>query len=341
MATTRNRSGGASGRAQGVGGIRAGGVHRRVRIALLLAMLPLAPPVQAERPGPEPKSLTRLHDPVVIRTSELGGLPGRWTAGYRVYAVRQGRLEPIPYQFDERGRDGELVLSDGGAEVDFTFDDDDELVFMAKDTGDRAAAIKLPGGADAALEIEVTDPTLAERGWACLVHFPADPPPPSPLRYATFDAAHDEARALFYEVSYSHERSNFLAGVRIASEAGGTGEPLIDRLLMRVSPTFSFLGATWGTTFTEESFSVVSDGIKNGPVRAVRRVRQSLDLGKWFPEMPNGKVTTYYYFSSSSLPRPRTLYLADAGSDPGNWTSSGTGPGTRRPALLDGLVTAG
>src|SRR5439155_22941147 len=34
------------------------------------------------------------------------------------------------------------------------------------------------------------------------------------------------------------------------------------------------------------------------------------------------------------LSRPRTLYLADSGSDPGNWTSSGTGPGTPRPALL-------
>jgi hypothetical protein len=43
---------------------------------------------------------------------------------------------PIPFQFDARGADGELVLSMDGAETEFVFDDDDELVFMAKDAGD-------------------------------------------------------------------------------------------------------------------------------------------------------------------------------------------------------------
>lgn len=281
--------------------IRAAGHHRSRLAGFLLALFSLATPALAGPPNDQAKTLVRLHDPVVIRTSLLPDLPDHVTASYRLYGARRGALEPIPFQFDERDRDGELVLSDGGTDADFTFDDNDELVFMAKDTGDRVGAIELPG-ADAALEIEVTDPPHAERGWVYLVHFPVDPPPRSAIRYATFDAARQEARALFYQVSYSHDRSNFLESVSVAPEAGGTGEPLIKRITMRVNPTFSFLGATWGTTFTEESFSVVPDGMKNGPVRAVRRLRQSLDLGRWCPDIPNGKVYTYYYFSSFTTP---------------------------------------
>ena len=268
--------------------------------ALLLPVLAAAAPPAG--PAFEAKTLDRLHDPVVVRTGALAGVPDRETARYRLYAARKGRLEPIPFQFDARGADGELVLSDDGADTEFTFDDDDELVFMAKDTGDRVADTARPARSDAALEIEVTDRSHTGQAWAYLVHFPGDPPPRSPVRYATFDTARQEARALSYQVSYSLNRSNFLSSVRIPRAAGGTGESLIARLRMRISPTFTFLFATFRPTFTEESFSVVSDGVKNGPVRAVRRVRQSLDLGKAFPDIPSGRVYTYYYASSFVTP---------------------------------------
>jgi hypothetical protein len=121
------------------------------------------------------------------------------------------------------------------------------------------------------------------------------------VRYATFDTARQEARGLTYEVSYSHDRSNFLGRIRIVPR-GGTPETLIERLRMRISPTFALLWTTVQPTLTEESFSVVPDGVKNGPVRAIRRVRQSLDLGPMFPEIPNGRVYTYYYATSFQTP---------------------------------------
>jgi hypothetical protein len=291
-------------------GCRIGGFRRRrddTAWRTLLAVLTLVlPAVAAAAPPPsgaiEAKTLSRLHDPVIVRTAALSGVPDRETARYRLYALRGGTLEAIPFQFDARGADGELVLTADGSETDFTFDGNDELVFMAKDTGDRVAGPELPASGDAALEIEVTDRTHTQQGWAYLVHFPADPPPRSPIRYATFDTGRQEARALAYEVSYSHDRSNYLAGVRVPAVAGGTGENLIGRVMMRISPTFSLLVTTWRATFTEKSFAVVPDGVKNGPVRAIRRVRQSLELGKAFPEVPNGRVYSYYYASSFTTP---------------------------------------
>src|SRR5262245_47838969 len=113
---------------------RSDGFARRALVAALL-LVPSA--IQAAAVGT--KTLARLHDPGIVRTALLAELSARETAGYRLYAVRQGRLEPTPFQFDARDADGELVLSEAGGETEFTFDDDDELVFMAKDTGDRAA----------------------------------------------------------------------------------------------------------------------------------------------------------------------------------------------------------
>ena len=289
-------------------GRRGHGVAPRVEGAercLLLAALVLALPAWVTAspgmfPALETKTLRREQEPVIVRTGLLAGLPDRETSRYRLYAVRHGSLEPIPFQFDARGADGELILSEDGAETEFTFGDDDELVFMAKDTGDRAPNDLLPAGA--ALEFTVVDRARAGTAWAYLVHFPANPPPRSPVRYAIFDTARQEARALTYEVSYSQDRSNFLRRVRILPGAGGTGETLIERLKMRISPTFSFLWTTLHPTLTEESFSVAPDGLKNGPVRAIRRVRQSLDLGRMFPDIPNGRVYTYYYATSFQTP---------------------------------------
>jgi hypothetical protein len=280
------------------------GMARRA-LGTVLVMLVLRLPAAAavgSQPGPDAKSLARLHDPVIVRTGLLAEVPDRETARYRMYAVRNGSAEPIPFQFDARGPDGEIVLSDDGTDADFTFDEDDELVFMAKDSGDRVGATALPATRDAVLEIEVRDPRRGAQGWAYLVHFPAAPPPRSPVRYATFDPVRQEAHAASYEVTYSRDRSNFLNGVRIPPSAGGTGASLFGRIRMRISPTFAFLFATFRPTFTEESFSVVPDGLKNGPVRAVRRVRQSLNLGAAFPDIPNGRVDTYYYASSFRTP---------------------------------------
>src|SRR2546426_1944790 len=155
-------------------GRRGHGVARRVEGAerrLLLAALVLALPTWVTAspgmfPALETKTLQREQEPVIVRTGLLAGLPDRETSRYRLYAVWHGRLEPVPFQFDARGADGELILSEDGAETEFTFGDDDELVFMAKDTGDRAPNDLLPADADAALEFTVVDRARAGTAWA-------------------------------------------------------------------------------------------------------------------------------------------------------------------------------
>ncbi|MBI2962978.1 MAG: hypothetical protein HYY35_04430 [Deltaproteobacteria bacterium] len=213
---------------------------------------------------------------------------------------------PIPYQFDQRNDLGDIIFSDAAEGSDFAFDRNDELVFMAKDAGDRVTAATLPAGSADALEIELADPVDGGRGWAYLVRFSDDPPPPSAVRYATFDTALNHLGADLYSIDYAPGRNYFLA-MRLAPEAGGNGESIADRMSVRVNPTFSLLFTSWSPEFTEDSFTVQIDGVKNGSVRAIRRVRQSLDLGKYFPEVPGGTTYTYYYFSSFSTPSKFSL----------------------------------
>lgn len=233
-------------------------------IVLLLALLLAAPwAVRAAPTTPEAKTLTRFNDPVVVRTSLLTGLPTRHTNGYRLYSVREGVPSPIPYQFGERDEAGELVFPEPDSSGEFAFDNNDELVFMAKDTGARAPRGLLPSRSDAVIEIEVTDPVDGRKGWAYLLHFRDNPPPPSSMTYATFDPKTNQARALFYTMDYFPGR-NFFTAMRIAPAAGGTGENILNRMKLRVNPTFSLLLTTWSPLFTEEDFSVRVDGVKMG-----------------------------------------------------------------------------
>jgi hypothetical protein len=242
------------------------------------------------------KTLTRFHDPVVISTDALPGAMGTSTAGSALYRVRNGHLEALPYQFDARDRSGNL---DVGTARDFVLDDNDELVFMAKDTGDQADGATL-GGAPG-LEIEVSDPLDGGRGWAYLLPATAAIVASPPAAYVRFDADHGSATSELYEIDYANGL-NFLTGLRVAPAAGGNGENLLRQTRMLGQPTFSLLFGDVRLSFTERNSIVQVDGIKNGWVRSVRRAQLSVDLGPLFPDLPSGTAYTLHYFSSFSTP---------------------------------------
>jgi hypothetical protein len=267
------------------------------RALAVAAILGLATGVGAETRC----TLARFHDPVIVPAAALGQLPERDTARLRLYRAEGAMLVPIPLQFDARDAKGTYLMPHEGAGPDFVFDDDDELVFMAKDAGHRLSPGHLPVAATAVVEIEVTDPLTLDRCWVYLLGFSATPPAPSPERYVTFDVALQRVRARFYTIDYADAR-NFLTAMRIAPAAGGSGENLIHRTRMRGNPTFSLLFTRWSPVFSEQDATVRVEGIKNGPVRAIRRVKQWVDLGRFFPDIPSGTVTTHHYFSSFTTP---------------------------------------
>ena len=65
----------------------------------------------------------------------------------------------------ERDRAGEIVFPDPCGRGVFTFDENDGLIFMAEDTGDRIRPAVLPTESEGAVEIEITDPVNRGCGW--------------------------------------------------------------------------------------------------------------------------------------------------------------------------------
>jgi hypothetical protein len=259
----------------------------RLIIPLLLAGASAALAAVATLPGARP------HDPVVVSTALLGGLEDADPDHYRLYALRDGAAVAVPFQIDARDRRGGYELG----EATHRFDDNDELVFMAKDLGARQPAACLPAGP--AVELEVADPETGARGWAYLVRDPAGPQPARPA-YATYDTARNEVRATYYRLRYPPGR-NFFTSME-ATDAAGRGGTLVARMTMRIEPTFSLLFTRWSPRLTEDSFTTVITGVREGPVRSIVRARQALDLGRLLPDAPAGDVLTLYYFSSFVTP---------------------------------------
>jgi hypothetical protein len=248
---------------------------------------------------PGRRTLSRVHDPVVLRGGVLASVGTRATSRLRLVRYADGKPVAMPFQFDQRDRRGDVVVP--GPET-FELDDDDELVFMAKDTGDRAPGDPCADSAcDGALEIRVAEPGGSRQSWAYLLAYREPPPLERTEPYVTFDGEGRLARSGSYAVEYARGR-NYFTGMRVSPSAGGAGENLLRQTHMVGSPTFSLLLSKVTLNFTEQNSVVEIDGVREGPVRAVRRARLSVDMGPMFPDLPSGIAYTYHYATAYLTP---------------------------------------
>lgn len=248
---------------------------------------------------PSRRSLARVHDPVVLPGRMLATLGTRETSRLRLVRFDGGKAIAMPFQFDQRDRRDDVVVP--GPET-FELDDNDELVFMAKDTGDRAPGDPCGESAcDGALEIRVAEPSGGRQAWAYLLAFREPPPLPPGDPYVTFDDDGRLARSNAYAVEYARGR-NYFTGMSVGPAAGGAGSNLLRQTHMVGSPTFSLLLSKVTLNFTEQNSIVEIDGVREGPVRAVRRARLSVDMGPMFPDLPSGTAYTYHYATAYLTP---------------------------------------
>ncbi len=116
----------------------------------------------------ERKTLSRTEDLVVLTGAELPKLRGIHKDLLRAYASRAGKLEPIPFQVDERTPELEYCWTSGPDPVkdvdDGRVDEDDEVAFRAADAGDRTTEGSI-AGSTARMEIELEDPLDGGKGW--------------------------------------------------------------------------------------------------------------------------------------------------------------------------------
>ncbi len=220
------------------------------------------------------KSLLRKHDPIVVNGTMLEVLQGIPISSLRLFACHQGNLKVIPFQIDERDPEGVLVLPSGPmAQADGDqerFDYNDEMVFMAADTGDRVTKALFPEEVDQWVEIMVTDPVRpSEKAWVYLCSFVGATPPLSDIDYVHYLPEQEQVRTDYYQVNYRPGYALY-SDLFYPQDDGGFGPDLMDRIKIRI--TVKFLFNAIKIRKNEDDFRAKVVSWKDGPVRVLRNV---------------------------------------------------------------------
>ncbi len=105
---------------------------------------------------------TSRHSLTVLRGNQLPELLGSRIDGIRLYRSDDGQLRPVPVQIDRKDEANRYLLEDEAAEAGAVLGENDEIVFLQAETGDR-----LPdgGSSQALVELELTGAPGQPAAW--------------------------------------------------------------------------------------------------------------------------------------------------------------------------------
>jgi hypothetical protein len=214
-------------------------------------------------------------------------------------ARQQGAWVPVPFQIDQKKPDGTYAFTNGpeaSLDPDPNLDANDELVFMVKDSGDRAEEGKWPEGAQTIIELKLSDPTDGGQGWLYLAGF-SGRAPRSPRDYIKLEL--DQARHYRRVVTYEYIMGgpmdrvypDYLAAAKLPD--GEPGKDVLDRLKMRGK-----LGLPFGISipFVFDDMTRSRDlGWIDGPVRVLVLSEGWLELTDFIKLSGQGHSLISYY----------------------------------------------
>ncbi|MCB0219394.1 MAG: hypothetical protein KDH09_06845, partial [Chrysiogenetes bacterium] len=240
---------------------------------------------QAEKdPAPEPaaptgaKTLRRTLDPVVVMGKQLPHTHNKLPSEFKLYRWSEaGGFKPIPYQFDERdlenryafthGPDSELYSDDG------LIDANDELVFMAADSGAQVPLSDAGENAVEAIEIELLDPVTAEKGWVYLLPSTFSEEVSS-TDYVSIEETELQVTSSDYVFRFSKPAPITFDYLAIR-HAGEELMNIVDRMKIRA---WSRVLGLIRVDVDEEDLESELRGYIDGPVRVIRRSRNTYHI---------------------------------------------------------------
>ena len=248
------------------------------------------------------RTMSRTADCMVVHGSQMTNNLHKKNDLMALFAVRDGVLEPIPFQIDEINEEGLRVLPNHPPDAkekkiaykdddDGHLDENDEVVFMIRDTGDRIDEASYPEGALAVDEIQIVDDVDGGMSWVYLCSFSSDPPR-SEDDYAHYDIENDRVRSGGFVVGFSDEVP---LSYDYVSYKGGPN--FFDSFKIR------FYMKLFGIDmeYNETQFTANLHAYKDGPVRVIRMVRSQVHMTRWL-KSPSGYSTTIYLDNSIVMP---------------------------------------
>ena len=313
---------------------RLGASPAALAVCLVLAIGALLPPRASALD-------VRSWEVVKIEGAEVPSLRGK--AISRLAAFRCGggaSCAPVPFQVDERDSSGHWVVDHGAAptadDPPGILDDNDEILFMATDAGERVIRPPLPGGPESVVEIALGDPLGYPTRWLYMAAYVGSPPR-SPMRYVSYDEGEDRIVGRKVSLGFRDGVPQFLS-----LEPGGPN--VLDRLKARATATL-----LWGLLrITRGDGDLIAGPVSwhAGAIRVIRRQQHAVRIGfgirsprfgsdtyfyRDFAEMPVSvrlRVPPRYFFTSISV---RTVL--DFRGLPGAWRFSA--PGLAQPVPVD------
>jgi hypothetical protein len=237
--------------------------------------------------------VARRHEHVELRTFELKRLARTPVGQVGVVAMRDGAVQPIPFQVDERqGRaiamlDGDEPSADARPGV---LDPDDVIVFLPCDAGARVAPEALAArvaGLTTWREVQLDDPIGGARGFAYVVVAAA--PPATERRYVAYEPATDLVSTAAYRIGMVDALPSYFA-VAMREPLGAN---LLDGLRLRAAATLRGSLATFDIDETDARHVLIA--WKAGAVRVVRRSRHDVKLLGIPLQISAGTANTSFY----------------------------------------------
>ncbi len=226
------------------------------------------------------KTITRANDYIIIHGNKLKHNLDKKISALSLLASIRGKVKPIPFQVDELDPENEWVLKNLPPGIDDSeikpdrdkdegqLDENDELVFMIKDTGARISKRRYPKDAEAVDEIELTDPVNKKKAWAYLCSYKKNPPR-SKIDYVKYRLSENQIKSASYTLGFSPELPVFPGYLSIQGSKN-----ILDRAKVRIK--VKIFGIPYSLDETEfiSRLSLYNDG----QVRTIRRTRNSIKI---------------------------------------------------------------
>ncbi|RKZ68940.1 MAG: hypothetical protein DRQ44_03695 [Gammaproteobacteria bacterium] len=269
-------------------------------------------------------SLTRSIDPIEISGSEVPDMTGMEISNLRVFMSRNGHVRPIPFQIDQKGSgndwiwdaiydsdkvddsfyeeeleqivaQGNLTYDDQDPSGKSVFDNNDVVVFLAKDAGDKDRKSVMRLGADKLLELKITDPVNQAKGWVYLAYFGSDAPAISDIRYVQYEPEKSRVSGPEHEFLYSPEQTMILDDFKLGGVSVLAGNRIRGEVTTGIGPI------TLDFKFSEKDIRGYNSGYINGPVRIVKRSVEYVGLGSGITS-PNVNCDHFHYPWHAEIP---------------------------------------
>ncbi len=212
---------------------------------------------------------------MTLAGEKAAGLMGSEISGLRMFAAPDGTPGLIPFQIDQKLDARRYVYDNAPGPRPAQLSRWDEILFMLKDCGPRLAKERWPQGADETVEFAVTHPD-GRVGYAYLARF-ASPPPLPAKSYVTYDPERDLVSSSAWSFRFRKHNPLVFDDLVYKDLRGAGSNTIADGMRVRVKARS--MGTMLAINKTEDDFKSRLTGYRAGPIRVIRDVEFSFDLG--------------------------------------------------------------